>query len=226
MAPKARHGDARPEQSRDHGALTAGAFADWTEQIDGALRGERDAEVPCGDCTACCTASQFVHIGPDEIDTLAHVPAELLFPAPRSPQGHVLLGYDERGHCPMLINARCSIYAHRPRACRTYDCRIFSAAGVEPSGAQYVKIQKRVRRWRFTYGDPADEVRHEAVRAAARYLSEHAGLLADGTGETAVALLALELHDLFLRRDDTTGRWSVALPEFEAVRKRVGASKR
>ena len=62
--------------------------------------------MPCGTCTACCTSSQFVHIGPDEVDTLAHIPAELLFPAPRMPKGHVLLGYDERGHCPMLIDER------------------------------------------------------------------------------------------------------------------------
>ena len=54
-----------------------------------ALRGERDSDVPCNGCTACCTSSQFVHIGPDETDTLAHIPAELLFPAPRLPRGHV-----------------------------------------------------------------------------------------------------------------------------------------
>ena len=33
-------------------------------------------------CTACCTSSQFVHIEPDETDTLAHIPAALRFPAP------------------------------------------------------------------------------------------------------------------------------------------------
>jgi uncharacterized protein len=224
MPPNTRQGDAGPERSLDHEALPAGVFADWTEEMEGALRGERDARVPCGTCTACCTASQFVHIGPDEVDTLAHVPKELLFPAPRSPRGHLLLGYDERGHCPMLINERCSIYAHRPGACRTYDCRIFSAAGVELSGAQYVKIRRRARNWRFTYADPADEVRHEAVRAAARFFSEHAELVPDGAGETAVALLAFEVHDLFLSRDEAR---SVASPELEAVRNRVvGRGKR
>ncbi len=77
--------------------------------LQGAIRGERGSEVPCGSCTACCTSSQFVHIGPDETDTLARIPAALLFPAPRQPPGHVLLGYDERGHCPMLVDGRCSI---------------------------------------------------------------------------------------------------------------------
>jgi hypothetical protein len=33
---------------------------------------------------------------------LARIPAELLFPAPRLPPGHVVLGYDERGHADLL----------------------------------------------------------------------------------------------------------------------------
>jgi Fe-S-cluster containining protein len=118
----------------DEGALAAGAFSAWLAGMRAALDGEADAVVPCAGCTACCTASQFVHIGPDETVTLAHIPPELLFPAPRLPRGHMVLGYDERGHCPMLVDGCCSIYEHRPRACRTYDCRIVPAAGVEPNG--------------------------------------------------------------------------------------------
>ncbi len=52
--------------------------------------------MPSGDCTACCTSSQFVHVEPGEEDTLAHVPKELLSPAPGLPGGHVLMGYDEQ----------------------------------------------------------------------------------------------------------------------------------
>jgi Fe-S-cluster containining protein len=223
-----RRGDGRPPiadvRKEDDRPLPAGVFSHWADEMSGALKGEQDAEVPCGTCTACCTASQFVHIGPDEVDTLAHIPADLLFPAPRSPQGHLLLGYDERGHCPMLINAKCSIYAHRPRACRTYDCRVFSAAGVELAGAQRVKIERRIRRWRFTYADIVDEVRHGAVRAAARYLREHADELPDATaGNTpaTLAVLAFEIRDLFLSLDEATGQWSVVLPELDAVRSRL-----
>ena len=78
----------------------------WLAGMERALRGEQASDVPCDGCTACCTSSQFVHIGPDETDTLAHIPAALLFPAPRLPDGHVLLGYDEHGHCPMLDRRR------------------------------------------------------------------------------------------------------------------------
>jgi hypothetical protein len=138
-----------------------------------------------------------VPIGPDETDTLAHIPAELLFPAPRLPRGHVLLGYDERGHCPMLVDGRCAIYEHRPRTCRTYDCRVFPAAGVEvdhddPGKA---RIADRARRWRFTFPADDDRRRHEAVRAAA------AALRAGSAGAptvTQLAVRAIETHEEFL----------------------------
>ncbi len=73
----------------------AGDFSAWLADVQSAIHHERGADVPCGDCTGCCTSSQFVHIGPEEADTLAHIPAELLFPAPRLPSGHVVLGYDD-----------------------------------------------------------------------------------------------------------------------------------
>jgi Fe-S-cluster containining protein len=116
------------------------------------------------------------------------------------PDGHVLLGYDERGHCPMLVDGGCSIYEHRPRTCRTYDCRIFTAAGVEPDDAQ-AAIAERTRLWRFTYPDESDRERHEAVRAAAASL---AGEGADAEGPppanaTQRAVRAIELHERFLR---------------------------
>ena len=113
------------------GDLSAGDFSSWMIEIQGAIRGDHGSDVPCDGCTACCTSSQFIHVGPDESDTLAHIPTDLLFPAPGLPPGHVVLGYDERGHCPMLIDDKCSIYEHRPRTCRTYDCRIFPAAGLD-----------------------------------------------------------------------------------------------
>ena len=189
--------------ARDESELAAGDFASWVDGMQAALRGERDADVPCGACTACCTSSQFVHVGPDETDALAHIPKELLFPAPRMPRGHVLLGYDEHGHCPMLIDNRCSIYEHRPRTCRTYDCRVFPAAGLELDDADKALITERIHRWRFTYPTAVDRVRHDAVVAAARHLAEHGdGVPRRGPlNTTAHAVLAIEMHEEFLPRD-------------------------
>jgi hypothetical protein len=181
--------------------LTAGGFSDWLTQMQRALRGEGESDVPCGSCTGCCTSSQFVHIEPDEADALAHIPAELLFPAPRLPSGHVLMGYDENGHCPMLVDGGCSIYEHRPRTCRTYDCRIFAAAAVDVDDPAQAAIAARVRRWRFEHPSDLDRVQHDAVRAAAVFIREHPSDLPDGASPvnaTQHALLAIRMHEGFL----------------------------
>jgi Fe-S-cluster containining protein len=191
----------RVTASDDNEALAAGGFSAWVTNMQGALRGEHGSDVPCGSCTACCTSSQFVHIEPDETDTLSHIPAELLFPAPRMPRGHVLMGYDERGHCPMLIDSKCSIYDYRPRTCRVYDCRVFPAAGVVIGDAEKALIDQQAHRWRFSYPTDADRTRHDAVRAAAAFLGEHAGVIFDGApapDATPLAVLAVELHDAFV----------------------------
>jgi uncharacterized protein len=204
--------------SDDDSELRAGDFSPWLAGMQAAIRGEQESEVPCAGCTACCTSAQFVHIGPDETDALAHIPAELLFPAPLRPRGHVLLGYDERGHCPMLVNDQCSIYEHRPQTCRTYDCRILPAAGVTVDGEQ-AAIGRRARRWRFDFPTPDDRVRHDAVRAAARFVREHREALPDHAApanETQQAVLAVELHELFLDHD-AYGRMTAADPDPNAV---------
>ncbi len=190
----------------------AGEFSAWLAELQGALRGERGSDVPCAGCTACCTSSQFVHIGPDETATLARIPAALLFPAPGLPRGHVVLGYDERGHCPMLIDGQCSIYEHRPRTCRTYDCRVFPAAGIE---ADKPLIAARARQWRFDHPGPGDRVAHDAVQAAAAYLAADAGGPANPTQR---AVLAVEIHDAFLGPDDVTGETVVITPGPGTVR--------
>ena len=157
----------------------AGAFSTWLAGMQRALRREEGSDVPCDGCTACCTSSQFVHIGPDEVDTLAHIPAALLFPAPRAPKGNVLIGYDENGRCPMLGDGGCSIYEHRPRTCRTYDCRIFPATGVDLDDHSKRAIAERAARWRFEYPAELDRREQEALRAAAEFVREHEDSLPD-----------------------------------------------
>ena len=95
---------ARPNASEGAADLDAGDFTTWLGMIELSIRIGAESDVPCGSCTACCTSGQFVHIAPDEVATIAAIPAPLLFPAPGAPPGHVLLGYDENGHCPMLID--------------------------------------------------------------------------------------------------------------------------
>jgi uncharacterized protein len=201
--------------------LEAGEFSAWMNELDEALCGKRASDVPCDGCTACCTASQFIHIGPDETDTLAHIPKALLFPAPGLPRGHVLLGYDDRGRCPLLVDDRCSIYAHRPRTCRTYDCRVFPAAGLVNDDD--ARIARQARRWRFRFASEAAKSQHDAVRAAATFLHERIDLLPAElvpVNTTQRAVLALRIHTVFLQRD-ADGHTTVVEPDPEVVRAEV-----
>jgi len=171
------------------GPRPAGSFSAWVTDMRAALRGDRDMDVPCEGCTACCTSSQFVHVAPDEADTLAHIPRRLLFPAPGMPRGHLLLGYDEHGQCPMLIDGRCSIYEHRPRTCRTYDCRIFAATGIDIDEDDDTKVGvgARAREWRFDYSTDRDRVLHDAVHAAVGFVRDR------DKNATESAVLAIRL---------------------------------
>lgn len=204
--------------------LPAGDFDAWLEGMQAALSGEAESDVPCGECTACCTSSQFVHIRPDETDALAHIPAALQFSAPGLPAGHVLMGYDSRGHCPMLIDGACSIYAHRPRTCRTYDCRVFAAARTQDPDPAKADITRRAIRWRFTYEGVDAERRHDAVAAAATFLAGHDSLLPPDlapANPTQLAVLAVVIHDCFLAGDAGSGESHLIEPDPEFVRDEV-----
>ena len=191
----------------DQPALAAGAFSAWLAQARSALVTKASADVACGTCTGCCTSSYFIHIGPDEKDSLARIPKALLFKAPGYPKGHVLMGYDENGHCPMLQKGKCTIYAHRPQTCRDYDCRVFAAAGTAAGDDDKQVINQRVAQWRFDLPTDRDSRELRAVRLAAGYLREHAGTFPSGfvpTSPTQLALLAMKVYEAFLAAADTS----------------------
>ena len=186
--------------STSDGGLDAGPAAAWVVRMLAAIDAGGESDVPCGDCTACCRSAQFVHVGPDEVRARAVIPAALLFRAPGLPRGHDLMGYDEAGRCPMLRDVGCAVYADRPRACRTYDCRVFAAAGLDPAEDGKDAIARQVRRWRFRVETDEDRARLDAVRAAARWLREDPSRLPAGSPHTvtAVAVAAVEIHERFL----------------------------
>lgn len=194
--------------------LAAGAFGSWLRELRTARARGSAADVPCGSCTGCCTSAYFIHVAPDETDTLAHVPPQLLFPAPGLPPGHRVLGYDERGHCPMLQSGACTIYAHRPRTCREYDCRIFPAAGITDAGGQAkAAINRQIARWRFDHPSSADRAAQDAVRAAAAFIREHADAFDGGVvpqNPTQLAALAIDACALFLAEPRPTDAALVA----------------
>ena len=93
----------------------------------------------------------FIQIEPEEVETIRSIPEELLFQSPWRPEGHLLMGYNEKGHCPMLVDNQCSIYDARPQTCRDYDCRVFAATGVAVDVKRQPDIAKRVAAWVFAH---------------------------------------------------------------------------
>ncbi len=191
--------------------IPAGNLADWLAQMQEALAGG-ESDVPCGECTACCRSAHFIHVGADEAEALWHIPRKFLVPAPGAADGTLVMGFDEFGHCPMLGDDGCSIYEHRPQACRVYDCRVFAATGVEPDKPA---VAEQVARWQF-FGE--DDVVN-SVRAAASYL-EGNELSAEVRPQeaTRTAVAAIRIHSLF--RDAAPSRTEVEQALAQARRRR------
>ena len=173
--------------------LAAGDFRQWAAEFLGSTSTD-GMDVPCGECDACCHAALFIHIEADEIETLERIPAALRFPAPGLPDGTVVLGFDENGRCPMLTAQGCGIYAHRPRTCRHFDCRVLSATALGPGEPARHGVSQQAARWQFSAGLEALQV----VRNIARWLLEQP----EGpTAATDLAALALRMHQALAGTD-------------------------
>jgi len=181
--------------------VAAGNFSAWLRETEASVRsGKGGADVPCGSCRGCCRSSMFVHIGPEETQTMRRIPRALLFPAPGLPKGHVLMGYNDQGECPMLVEAECSIYDDRPQTCRDYDCRVFAATGVAVDEAAQPEIARRVREWVFTFENKESRGEHEIVKQAAEFLDKNRDLFPNGSIPSypvQLAALAVEIYRVF-----------------------------
>src|SRR4051794_37343844 len=136
-----------------------------------ALAGGPGMDVACGDCVGCCTSSYYIKVRAHEAGALRRIPPASLAPTPDEP-GTQLMGFDADGRCPMFGAAGCSIYLHRPETCRTYDCRIFTAAGTD-AGPDRTAINERIARWRFEFAGEEQRREQRAVQAAAGFLRQH-----------------------------------------------------
>jgi Fe-S-cluster containining protein len=180
--------------------LPAGNFSEWLRAMRGALAGGSGMQVACGDCVGCCTSSYYIKLRPRETEALRRIPADLLIDAPGDAAGTRLIGFDARGHCAMFRGGACTIYPQRPDTCRTYDCRVFTAAGMD-AGEGRPAINERVARWRFEYPQEADRAEHRAVMAAARFLRQHPVRFPGGnipSRPADVAVLAVKAYGVFM----------------------------
>jgi Fe-S-cluster containining protein len=207
-------------------AHAAGGFSAWLRAMRSSLAGGPGMQVACGECVGCCTSSYVIKIRPHERDALAHIPAG--FREPGEHDGTWYMPADPQGRCPMYSGAAandagCSIYAHRPETCRTYDCRIFTAAGM-PAGEGKTMINERIASWRFEYEDDEARREHRAVTAAANYLRQHPVRFPNGripSRASDIAVLALKSYTVFMPEAPADGlaaaRIIAACREFDAL---------
>ena len=182
----------------EHTTLPAGNFSAWLRAMRAALAGGPGMDVACGDCVGCCTSSYYIKVRPGEA-ALDHIPPARLAPSPGEP-GTQLMGFDAAGHCPMFAAGGCSIYRHRPDTCRTYDCRIFTAAGMQ-AGAGKTMINERVGRWRFEFADEEQRREQRVVQAVASFLRQHPVRFPGGhvpSRSSEIAVLAVKSYTVFL----------------------------
>jgi Fe-S-cluster containining protein len=174
-------------------------------------------------------SSYFIHIRPEETRTLARIDKKLLSAAPGKPKGHVLLGYDADGRCPMLTDNWCSIFEDRPLSCRNYDCRIFSAAGIAAGDADKLLVTRQAGRWKFSYPTQRDRDQHSAVRAAAKFIQERAECFPGGTipdKASDLAVRAIKVYDVFLMRKRASAETGSPDADLEIVDAVLEASRK
>ena len=191
------------------------AFGEWLAQMLAVLRGERDADVPCGECVGCCVSSYPIPLRPTDAAALASVPSRHLHFPSMPGNGLALMGFREDGTCPMLCAGKCSIYSNRPQTCRDYDCRIYAAADLMPDGDRPV-IAGRVRAWTFTLTSAQEQAALTAIRSAAQYIQQHRDLFPSAMragSATAAAVLALKVHPVFMACMNDTGLPAVTVRE-------------
>lgn len=181
-------------------SLPAGDFSTWLREMRTALSGRGGMDVACGECRGCCVSSYYVKVRAYESAALARIGDANLQPGPPGDPGSRLLGYREDGHCRMLVDGNCSIYVDRPETCRGYDCRAFTAAGMN-AGPDKTVINERIARWRFDYDSERGRAEHRAVTAAASFLRQHPVRFAGGhvpSRAAEIAVLAVKAYEVFL----------------------------
>lgn len=179
----------------------AGDFDAWLQGILLSFKTGEAVDVPCGECRGCCSAGRFVHLTPSDQSAHLAIPKQFLQRAPGMPKGHAVMGYLAGGFCPMLTNGNCSIYSSRPSTCRTFDCRVLAAAGLNVGGRWNERINERVQAWRFSLPTEDSQKCLKAIRNAANFIKQHPEAFPGGRAPsepTTIAVLAVKVHTVFL----------------------------
>ena len=193
--------------------IDAGDFDVWLRSILLSFKTGEAVDVPCGECRGCCSAGRFIHLTPSDQAAHSAIPKQFLHGAPGMPKGHAVMGYVEEGLCPMLKAGNCSIYSSRPSTCRTFDCRVLTAAGLHIGGKWNERINERVKAWNFSFSSEDSQKRLEAIRNAANFIQQHPAAFPAGRAPsepTTVAVLAIKVHSVFLNSSGNANLTDIA----------------
>jgi hypothetical protein len=159
-----------PRTGKSCAALYAGRQGEFLASFNRTAGAARS--VPCNGCVACCY-HPCVDVDPDQerADDLAHL--DLV----SHPKGGLALRKREDGACVHLGPIGCTVYAHRPRACRSYDCRIYSVIGV----ADHYDNDQTAPGWVFDVVTETDQLQGLALHLGAmKHIAAHAKWTAEG----------------------------------------------
>lgn len=125
-----------------------------------------EVRVPCNDCRACCYHKRIeLHTARDQAD----LPFLDAVPDDQRP-GQFMLRKRPDGACIHLGPDGCTVYKHRPYACRMYDCRPVGLAGL----AETYDAGHRSPAWVPQPQDEDDLLNIHALTAAAQtYIKLH-----------------------------------------------------
>ena len=120
----------------------------------------------------------------------------------------------------MLGSSGCTIYDRRPRTCRSFDCRIFAATGIEPPGGSDSKVAERVRDW--TFDDSDDQgVTRRALDETLMFLKAFEEVFIPygiEPGTPIVANVAADLMHLFLEPSSEVEQLQAVIKELRRIR--------
>ena len=118
----------------------------------------------------------------------------------RRTPGNLGHGLRRAGSLPEFAGGGCSIYPHRPDTCRIYDCRIFTAAGMN-AGAGRSTINERIAHWRFEYASDDARREHRAVDRCRQLPAPAPGAIPGGhipSRPADIAVLAVKAYTVFM----------------------------
>lgn len=156
------------------------------------------ADVPCGDCNACCHETS-VFLEPDEVDKYRNV--EEVGEGGRS---RPRLERNEDQSCVYLDDeGACSIYENRPRLCRNFDCRPLAFCGIRVEHKE--KLNQGLDHWDLSPRSSEDREVLLALDLCRRLFSE-CGLQGDVASAMFFAMLddARPLARATLKKDRAT----------------------